>query len=543
MAGLPLDPNLIEEPPGAISTGRSDQATPPRAPALPIEPGFFDRLKSGDKNTWRAVATALYGLSDIGEAAKPPGQRRQKSRAQEYREGVALEDEREWRLTSDARRARMEEANYALKIAEFSRGQRKDQFDAFGAILTDVSKALDSGMDPAQVMATSAQRAQSVGLDFMVPMLSGAAWDRGFLTRLGPMYELVKDEPISQAFLARSVVLAKPGTEQATKFMADFQTFAGSVAVRTILDRLRNPAYKGKSFDEIASTIAPDNPFVRDVFLGVAPIAEPLKKSVENGLRAIGVKTPEVAGLEEEAGARARAQKMAETDPFIQQRVLAFEKEKTEAVEQIKATYGKGERGEKAAQNLRGDFLGLPTVRVMQQAVGAYSQIEGILAGPQTTATDWALIVGYAKINDPDSVAREGEQAAVKNLASVDDRIANAYDLLLKKKILTPEIRKDIADGATRLVRGRLQHYEGVEKEMRGIAGRSGADAANAVPDLVGPDLRTRIKEGRKDETPTAEAPPTSATLAHGRAELTRLINGGMTRDAALDAMKKKGWK
>ena len=102
MAGLPIDyqPYPLETAemaaPTGLSTGRAAESVPPSGGSpLPISPGFFDRLKAGDKKAWEGIATIAFALADIGEIGKPPAQRRQKTRVQEYREGLRAQQELE----------------------------------------------------------------------------------------------------------------------------------------------------------------------------------------------------------------------------------------------------------------------------------------------------------------------------------------------------------------------------------------------------------------------------------------------------------------
>ena len=472
-------------------------------------------------------------------------------------------------------------------MAEFARGQRKDQFDAFGAILTDLSKAIDAGIDPAAVMATSAQRAQESGLDFMVPMLSGAAGDRNFITRLGPMYDLVKDEPMAQVFLARSVVLAKPGSEQATRFMQEFQHFAGTVAVRTILDRLRTnrEAYQGKPFDDVAATIAPDNPFVRDVLIGAVPVPESLRKSVENGLRLVGVKTPELAGkraeegpplsqpvkdilqgefgvdprdldpmrkpdaalirkAREQLGEEATAQEAAKFSPDMAALKARYETIVTEAKEQVALKYkGRSPLTPTEVGALRDDYMKASTNFVA--ARDAFARHQDLLADParrDTSAADITRLYTFIKMQAPDAV-REGEVALAQGTSGVLDRAANLYNKLLEgQATLTPTQRANLDREIPGIFRSLLKSQLDLESDFRTTAKKRNADADEAVPPSIVGRFRD-VAKGGDVKTPAAGAPPKDATLAQGRAELQRLVNGGLSRQAALEAMKKAGWK
>lgn len=542
--GLPLtDPMGEVTGPLPISTGRAEESVPPSASpkGLPVEQGFFERLKSGDKETWRGVAATLYALADIGEAAVPPGQRRTKGRAQEYLESVAAQDELAARKADRASAEQTRQAEFALKVAQFNREQRKDRFDAFGAILTDLSKALDAGIDPAAAMATSAQRAQDSGLEFMVPMLSGASGDRNFLQRLGPMYELVKDEPAAQVFLARSVMLAKPGSAEAGKFMREFQDYAGSVAVRTILDRLRTnrEAYKGKDFDDVASTIAPDNPFVRDVLIGAVPVPDPLRKAVENGLRAVGVKTPELAGKRAEEGPplsqdvkdvlqskfgvdprdldpgrkadaalidaarktladEATDAEKAKFSPDMAQLRANYERTVEDAKAQVAEKYkGRGPLTPSEVGALRDDYTKASANFIASR--DAYARLEDALKDPArrtTSAADVTRLYAFIKMQDPNAV-REGELALVQGTSGVVDQAANLYNKLIQgRATLSAQQRENLDREIKGMFRTILKTQLDLETDYRTMAEKRKADPDEAVPGSVIGRFRDVLKDG-----------------------------------------------
>ena len=85
-----------------------------------------------------------------------------------------------------------------------------------------------------------------------------------------------------------------------------------------------------------------------------------------------------------------------------------------------------------------------------------------------------------------------------------------------------------------------LKTQKDVEADYRRTAQRRGADPDEAVP----PSVIGRYREVPKEAPPPeGAAPPKTPTINSGRAELKRLMDAGLSREAALAEMKRKGWK
>jgi hypothetical protein len=63
-------------------------------------------------------------------------------------------------------------------------------------------------------------------------------------------------------------------------------------------------------------------------------------------------------------------------------------------------------------------------------------------------ASDIALIFGYMKVLDPNSVVREGEFATAENAGGVAERIRNSYNRIIEGERLSPPIREQFIQSA-----------------------------------------------------------------------------------------------
>lgn len=145
---------------------------------------------------------------------------------------------------------------------------------------------------------------------------------------------------------------------------------------------------------------------------------------------------------------------------------------------------------------IRGQFL--TQAKDFSDTLRAYQRIEDAVKDP-SAAGDIAVLFGYMKMLDPGSVVRESEFATAANAAGVPEQIRNAWNRLMTGQRLGEAgapTREDIADRGRRLVSGQLDLHEQSERAFRAIGKKRKGDPEEIVPDIVGADLRTRIKEG-----------------------------------------------
>ncbi|HAM57922.1 MAG TPA: hypothetical protein DCQ64_21925 [Candidatus Rokubacteria bacterium] len=472
----------LDETIGTLPVGRG--ATLPTGAGAAQPQGNAGETVTVPKTDWvRALMVAGLALKDMGSAmgGKPTNFLMEHMMAEE---GIA------------ERKAAGQRAERADKRSEEQLGLQKKQVASqeraqFLNELLTIAPRLYTASDEDRNKSIGAleQRASEFGLQPIVRGLTGDAKIAKLAGEYAPLLTKYGTEGLG---LVANQLFAKGDSAGALKLIEDhMKPFALQEALTSMRNVITNLSEGDKrpSYGAVLDAVRANSPLY----------ARTIVQNSEffNGVFALsGIKTPKVAEVGAEAGAtretptetaeRAKLVEFAKLDPKIQARLLEQKRSETEMIEEIKARHESPKRGIDAAKAIRNDFLGLPSVKTLQQAVGALGQMEQVFKGPHTTAADWSLIVGFAKINDPDSVAREGEQAAVRGLASVDERIANAYDLFLKKKLLPQNVRTEILDASRRLVAGRSELHRGVETEFKGIAKRQGADPADAVPDITG---------------------------------------------------------
>lgn len=117
----------------------------------------------------------------------------------------------------------------------------------------------------------------------------------------------------------------------------------------------------------------------------------------------------------------------------------------------------------------------------------AYGKTVAAATNP-SAAGDIALIFGYMKMLDPESVVREGEFATAQNAASIPDRVRNEYNKALEGTRLNDDQRKDLVNQAKKVYAEQKKGQNRLDKNYTELAHRYGLDAANVVQQF---DLET----------------------------------------------------
>lgn len=117
----------------------------------------------------------------------------------------------------------------------------------------------------------------------------------------------------------------------------------------------------------------------------------------------------------------------------------------------------------------------------------AYGKLRETAKDP-SAAGDIALVSGFMKMIDPQSVVREGEFVTAADAAGVPERIRGLWNRLVAGERLTADQRTDFAQQAHALFQGQLQQQEQLQGAYRGIASRTlpNVDPGDAAPDFIG---------------------------------------------------------
>lgn len=131
----------------------------------------------------------------------------------------------------------------------------------------------------------------------------------------------------------------------------------------------------------------------------------------------------------------------------------------------------------------------------------AYRKVQAASKDP-TPASDIALIFGYMKILDPESVVREGEFATAQNAGSVGDRVVNLYNRALEGTRLNEKQRADMVREAEKVMEAQRKGQTQRDKTYIELAERYGLEADNVVQPF-----------GEEPEEPSAPGAPPAAGL------------------------------
>jgi hypothetical protein len=103
-----------------------------------------------------------------------------------------------------------------------------------------------------------------------------------------------------------------------------------------------------------------------------------------------------------------------------------------------------------------------------------YDNIQAFFSNPGAVS-DYALAVGFAKIVDPGSVAREGEVAAVANAGSQFSALQQALqNAVTGEGKLPDDVRKEIARLATQIYANKAQEAQAMIAKYQDLAKRAG---------------------------------------------------------------------
>jgi hypothetical protein len=135
--------------------------------------------------------------------------------------------------------------------------------------------------------------------------------------------------------------------------------------------------------------------------------------------------------------------------------------------------------------SFRGQYTGLSEDFIKLR--DAYGKLRAGVQDP-SAAGDVALVSGYMKMIDPQSVVREGEYATAATAAGVPEIIRGYWNRLVNGERLTAAQRSDFAKQAHALFAAQRDQQEQLQSAYRGIAGRTipGVDPGDVVPDFVG---------------------------------------------------------
>lgn len=222
----------------------------------------------------------------------------------------------------------------------------------------------------------------------------------------------------------------------------------------------------------------------------------------------------EQARLRQEAGFGQQSQLQAQSQAFTAgQNTLTREATATEndrriaaqrELKELELNAEKGTKANKNADDLRKEFNSLKPVQNFREVETAYNGIVDA-ASRDTKASDLNMVYGLAKIFDPGSVVREGEQVLVTNTAGLPQQLVGLINSVNGGARLSGDTRKAlIAEAKSRYEANKkgfdqFSDYYGSLAEARGVA-------RNEV--LMGPVPTAEATVSGGAATPPPAAPP-----------------------------------
>lgn len=165
-----------------------------------------------------------------------------------------------------------------------------------------------------------------------------------------------------------------------------------------------------------------------------------------SGYRQVPITTAEGIGAMAEAGMKAytaerKAQQAAE---------LARQQRETDiALKMMEIRAATGQKAFSQEKELRKEFT-TASKDFSEALLGLEKVQNAAMTKSPSGATDIALVFGYMKVLDPNSVVREGEFATAANAGGISERIRATYNRLVSGggEILTPDLRRQFISAA-----------------------------------------------------------------------------------------------
>ncbi len=441
-------------------------------------------------------------------------------------ERAARTEERAGR--TEERKAKVEEERLGLERGRFgleqireARAIRTQELTEGRVFLNDASNLAsrlitipDQGQRAA-AMNAMVQEARNRGGDRLATIVHGILQQPDVGRMIGPLMRYLP-ESMTPALMQEGALLfhAGKGTDAVAKAevlavpQATNDLFARMQVVKNALgDQYKNRPIPLSLLEAAVEAANPGDPKGTNPELNLLRgIGEVFSKAQPRIKEALGDAGFEVPGVKAKVAERialipaevaeTAAKELVKTAPELVEAQARAKAREAEVMENMKRRYaGTQPFTPSEASGARQQFL--TQAKDFSDTLRAYQRVEDAVKEP-SAAGDIAVLFGYMKMLDPGSVVRESEFATAQNAAGIPEQIRNTWNRLMTGKRLGDEgapTREDIADRSRRLVQGQLTLHEQIEQTFRTIAKKRGVDADEIVPDIVGTDLRKRIKE------------------------------------------------
>lgn len=153
----------------------------------------------------------------------------------------------------------------------------------------------------------------------------------------------------------------------------------------------------------------------------------------------------------------------------------------------------------------------------IEARIGLEKVLTAGLAPNPTGASDVALVFGYMKVLDPNSVVREGEFATAENTAGVSGKLRTIYNRALTGTRLTQPQRENFVNVSKSLFEGQLNMQEEKEQNFINLTNSYGLTPSQVVISKL-PKLGSIINPHEiKDKSEADDLPKGSYISLNGR--------------------------
>lgn len=217
----------------------------------------------------------------------------------------------------------------------------------------------------------------------------------------------------------------------------------------------------------------------------------------------------------------------------------------SEGIRTVPGTLETRSRNRQIESDLRSEFRQLQPVRDFMALTPAIREIEAAATRENPTRiNDINLVFAYAKMLDPASVVREGEQIMITRSGGPIEALRGMINGLNGGATIAPETRASILTEARSRFASAREAFELFADEYRGLATDMGVDPNRVVRPLRGAEPPQRAVPGQPGILPRA-APQQQITAADQMLAVTNLrgrVNSGeVTREQAIAAARSLG--
>lgn len=198
---------------------------------------------------------------------------------------------------------------------------------------------------------------------------------------------------------------------------------------------------------------------------------------------------------------------------------------------QVRGESGEVRQGQQTERGLRNEFAN--STKSYRSVRDSYNRINAAATSPESGVSDIAIVYGYMKMLDPESVVREGEFATAENAGGIPDKVRVMYNKVVNGERLSSDVRGQMVDMAKTIFEVKAKDYGRQRSQFEGLARNYGVKPENVVLDIDADSEPTSVEPQQQ------KAAPVSAGALRAWAQK----NGRTFDDALAEYEKKTGLK